>query len=79
MKRYVTVLALLGVLGFCTGTFAREKASEAREAKEIASNICNDDATGQGIVVDSKIVVGGKEFTVKSIGADGKPVLEEVE
>ncbi len=79
MKRYVTALALLGILGFCTVSFAEDKASEAKETKEIASSICNSDSTGQGIEVGSKITVNGKKFTVRSIDAAGKPVLEEVE
>ena len=65
MKRYFTVLALLGILGFA-GVSIAEKASESKEVKEVAASICNSDSTSQG---------SGLRVEVR----DGKKVLVDAE
>ena len=76
MKRYFTVLALLGILGFA-GVSIAEKASETKEVKEVAASICNSDSTSQNLVAGQTYTVGGVQF--RAVEHDGKVVLERVE
>ena len=73
MKRYFTVLALLGILGFAGVSFAG--ATEDKAAKEAAKELCGNDATGQALVVGQPYTVGNKRFVAKE--QDGKIVLIE--
>ena len=73
MKHYFTVLALLGILGFSTVSFAADKGKEATVAE--ARELCSNDVTGQGLVVGREYTFNGRRFTATE--REGKVILIE--